>query len=347
METKVDVVEKKHKDTRFVDFLLNNAIMIVLLLLLVIIIAFEPSFLSVTNFRNILSQASTRLIFALGVGGIIIAKGTDLSLGRQVGLAAVVSASLLQAVNYGFRMYPNLPALPIIVPVLLVMLLTAIFSAINGYVVSKLKVDPFVATLGMQVIVFGVTSIYYDRPPYGAQPIGGLAKYFQNFSQGSIRLFDGAIQLPHLIIYAVIITILIWILWNKTRFGKNMYAVGGNIEAATVSGVNVFKSLMSVYILAGLLYGLGGALEAARVGSATNRTGEGYELDAIAACIVGGLSFNGGIGTVPGIIFGTLIFMVISYGLNFIGVNPYLQYIVKGLIIIIAVAIDSRKHHKK
>jgi len=347
METKVDVVEKKHKDTRVVDFLLNNAIMIVLLLLLVIIIAFEPSFLSVTNFRNILSQASTRLIFALGVGGIIIAKGTDLSLGRQVGLAAVVSASLLQAVNYGFRMYPNLPALPIILPVLLVMLLTAIFSAINGYVVSKLKVDPFVATLGMQVIVFGVTSIYYDRPPYGAQPIGGLAKYFQNFSQGSVRLFDGAIALPHLIIYAVTITILIWILWNKTRFGKNMYAVGGNIEAATVSGVNVFKSLMSVYILAGLHYGLGGAQEAARVGSATNRTGEGYELDAIAACIVGGLSFNGGIGTVPGIIFGTLIFMVISYGLNFIGVNPYLQYIVKGLIIIIAVAIDSRKYHKK
>lgn len=350
MESNVTQKKSIGKTFDWADFLLNNAIAIILLLLLVVIIVIEPKFLSIVNFRNILAQASTRLIFALGVGGIIIAKGTDLSLGRQVGIAAVVSASLLQAVDYAYRMYPNLPKLPIIVPVLTVIAITALISAINGFVISKLKVDPFVATLGMQVIVFGLTSIYFDRPPYGAQPIGGLDKGFMSWAQGSLTVGPASnpyIQIPYLIIYATIVTIIVWTLWNKTRFGKNMYAVGGNIEAATVSGVNVFKALMSTYVLAGILYGLGGALEAARVGSATNRTGEGYELDAIAACIVGGLSFNGGIGTVPGIVFGTLIFMVISYGLNFIGISPYLQYIVKGLIIIIAVAIDSRKYHTR
>ena len=345
MEATLTPKDPSKKPFNWAEFLLNNAIAIILILLLVVIVIIEPRFLSIVNFRNILAQASTRLIFALGVGGIIIAKGTDLSLGRQVGIAAVISASLLQAVDYAYRMYPDLPKLPIIVPVLAVIAITAILSGVNGFVVAKLKVDPFVATLGMQVIAFGLTSIYFDRPPYGAQPIGGLDRGFMNWAQGALKI--GSFNIPYLIIYATIVAILVWILWNKTRFGKNMYAVGGNIEAATVSGVNVFKALMSTYIFAGVLYGLGGALEAARVGSATNRTGEGYELDAIAACIVGGLSFNGGIGTVPGIIFGTLIFMVISYGLNFIGISPYLQYIVKGLIIIIAVAIDSRKYNKR
>ncbi|NMC52136.1 MAG: galactose/methyl galactoside ABC transporter permease MglC [Chloroflexi bacterium] len=333
------------KGKKFVDYIVDNAIIFVLLILLVVIIVVEPSFISIRNFRNILSQASTRLIFALGVGGIIIAKGTDLSLGRQVGLAAVISASLLQAVDYTYRMYPDLPELPIIVPIILVMLITTLFSAINGFVIAKLKVDPFVATLGMMIIVYGVTSIYFDRPPYGAQPIGGLSLKFANFAQGSVNI--GTFSIPYLIIYAAVITTLIFVLWNKTKFGKNMYAIGGNIDAAIVSGVNVFRNLMFVYMLAGMLYGLGGALEAARIGSATNNTGNGYELDAISACIVGGLSFNGGIGTVGGIIFGTLIFQVIAYGLSFIGVNPYLQYIIKGLIIVIAVAIDSAKYRKK
>ncbi len=342
---KVQKVTRLPSGKQIVDFIVNNAIIFVLLILLIVIVIAEPSFISIRNFRNILSQASTRLIFALGVGGIIIAKGTDLSLGRQVGLAAVISASLLQAPDYAYRMYPNLAELPIIAPILLVMLITAVFSAINGFVIARLKVDPFVATLAMMVIVYGVNSIYFDRPPYGAQPIGGLSDKFAEFAQGSINI--GNFAIPYLIIYATLITGLIWVLWNKTRFGKNMYAIGGNIEAATVSGVNVFKYLMMVYILAGLLYGLGGSLEAARIGSATNNTGNGYELDAIAACIVGGLSFNGGIGSVGGIIFGTLIFQVIAYGLSFIGINPYLQYIIKGLIIVIAVGIDSSKYRKK
>lgn len=327
------------------EFLMNNAIFIVLLALLVVIIAIDSRFVSLVNFTNILSQASTRIIFALGVGTIIVAKGTDLSLGRQVGLAAVISASLLQDPDYAYRMYPDLPMLPIIVPILLVMLVTGFFSFINGVVVAKFKVDPFIATLGMMVIVYGVNSIYYDRPPYGAQPIGGLDSRFTNLAQGYFK-FDQFV-IPYIVLFAIAAIVVMWVLWNKTKFGKNLFAVGGNIEAASVSGVNVAKVLIFVYVLAGLLYGLGGSLEAARVGSATNNTGNMYELDAISACIVGGLSFNGGIGSIAGIVTGVLIFQVIAYGLSFIGVNPYLQFIIKGLIIITAVAIDTRKYVKR
>jgi len=197
----------------------------------------------------------------------------------------------------------------------------------------------------MMIIVYGVNSLYYDRPPYGAQPIGGLDEKFAHFAQGYFTV--AGFDIPFLVIYAAIITIIVWVIWNKTVFGKNIFAIGGNSEAAFVSGVNVTKNLLMIYTFAGILYGLGGSLEAARIGTATNNTGLMYELDAIAACIVGGLSFDGGIGTVPGIVAGVLIFQVIAYGLSFIGVSPYLQYIIKGLIIIVAVAIDSRERAKK
>jgi len=337
--------EKVRGKKDMLNWMMNNAIFLVLIGLLIVIIAVSPDFISLRNFRNILSQASTRVIFALGVGGIIVAKGTDLSLGRQVGLAAVISASLLQAPDYAYKMYPNLPQLPIIIPILLVMLVTAFFSLINGFVVAKFKVDPFIATLGMMIIVYGANSTYFDRPPYGAQPIGGLDPKFMEFAQGSFNL--AGFHIPFLVLYAATTILIVWVLWNKTEFGKNIFAIGGNQEAAIVSGVNVFKYTLMVFALAGLLYGFGGSLEAARIGSATNNTGNMYELDAISACIVGGLSFNGGIGTISGIVIGVLIFQVIAYGLSFIGVNPYLQFIIKGLIIIIAVAIDSRKYVKK
>ncbi|MEA1974549.1 MAG: galactose/methyl galactoside ABC transporter permease MglC [Bacillota bacterium] len=337
--------EKKRSMDDIKKFVLSNAIFFVLLGLLVVIVILEPSFISFRNIRNILSQSSTRVIMALGVGGIIVAKGTDLSLGRVVGLAAVISASLLQAPEYAYRMYPNLPQLPLFVPIIAVMIITGAFGFLNGFVISKFKVDPFIQTLGMMIIVYGVNSLYYDRPPYGAQPIGGLDERFAHFAQGFFTV--GGFKIPFLIIYATITIIVVWIIWNKTVFGKNIFAIGGNSEAAFVSGVNVTKNLLMIYTFAGLLYGLGGSLEAARIGTATNNTGLMYELDAIAACIVGGLSFDGGIGTVPGIVAGVLIFQVIAYGLSFVGVSPYLQYIIKGLIIIVAVAIDSRERAKK
>ena len=338
----------KIKNTKMQDLLtwvMNNAIFVILLVLLTVIIVISPDFVTILNFRNILSQASTRVIIALGIGGLIVTQGTDLSAGRQVGLAAVISASMLQAPEYVYRMYPDLPQLPVILPIIVVAIVCGFFGLINGFVVAKLKVTPFIATLGSSIIIYGVNSIYFDRPPYGAQPIGGLDEKFMHFAQGSFNI--GGFLVPYLVIYAAIATILIWILWNKTRFGKNIFAVGGNPEAAVVSGVNLMKTIFIVYMLAGAMYGFAGALEAGRVGSATNNTGNMYELDAIAACVVGGVSFSGGIGTVGGIVIGVLIFQVINYGLAFIGVNPYLQYIIKGLIIITAVTIDMRKYIKR
>lgn len=326
-------------------WIMNNAIFVILLFLLTVIIVISPDFVTILNFRNILAQASTRVIIALGIGGVIVTQGTDLSAGRLVGLSAVISASLLQNPEYVYRMYPELQQLPVLIPILLVAAICGIFGLINGFVVSQLKVTPFIATLGTSIIIYGITSIYFDRPPYGAQPIGGLDEKFMNFAQGSVNI--GGFLVPHLVIYAAVAILLIWILWNKTRFGKNMFAVGGNPEAAVVSGVNLVKTILIVYMLAGAMYGFAGALEAGRVGSATNNTGYMYELDAIAACVVGGVSFSGGIGTIGGIVTGVLIFQVINYGLAFIGVNPYMQYIIKGLIIIIAVAIDMRKYIKR
>jgi methyl-galactoside transport system permease protein len=333
------------KNSSVLRWFVDNVIYVVLILLIVGIVIVSPDFLSATNLINILSQSSSRIIIALGVAGILITAGTDLSAGRMVGLAAVVSASLLQASDYAYRMYPNLPELPLFIPILIAMVITGLLGVLNGVIVSKFHVPPFIATLGMMIGVYGITSIYFDRPPYGAQPIGGLNQSFTTFAQRGIPV--GQYEIPYLIIYAIVISFIIWVIWNKTELGKNMYAIGGNPEAAKVSGVNVTKNLIIIYMIAGLLYGFAGTLEAGRVGSATNNTGNMYELDAIAACVVGGVSLSGGIGTVSGVIAGVLIFQIINYGLAFLGVSPYIQFIVKGAIIIVAVAFDMRKHAKK
>jgi len=328
------------------DFSVQYAIYFVFVALVLIITIKEPSFLSLHNFRNILSMSATRIIFAMGMGAVLITGGVDLSAGRMVGMAAVLSASLLQTADYTRRMYPDLPVLPLIVPILAAMVICGIFGFVNGVIVSKLKVPAFIATLGTMVAVYGATSLYFDRPPYGAQPIGGLDERFTTLGTGYIG-FDGVYSIPYIVIIAVLVTFITWVLFNKTTYGKNIYAIGGNAEAARVSGVNVGRTLIIVYTIAGICYGLGGSLEAARTGGATNNYGNGYELDAIAACVVGGVSNLGGIGTVPGIVIGVLIFSVINYGLTFINMSPYWQQIVKGAIIIIAVALDIRKHLAK
>jgi methyl-galactoside transport system permease protein len=328
------------------DFGFQYAIYLVFIVLILIIAIKEPSFLSLQNFRNILSMSATRIIIAMGMGGILITGGVDLSAGRQVGLAAVFSASLLQTLEYPRRMYPDLPLLPLILPIIVAMAACGVFGLLNGAIIAKLKVPAFIATLGSMVAVYGVNSLYFDRPPYGAQPIGGLDRRFTTLGSGYVG-FDGVYSIPYIVIIAVVVTLFIYVLYNKTTYGKNIYAIGGNAEAAKVSGVNVERTLIVVYTLAAVLYGLGGTLEAARTGGATNNYGNGYELDAIAACVVGGVSNLGGIGTVPGIVIGVLIFSVINYGLTFINMSPYWQQIVKGAIIIAAVALDIRKYLTK
>ncbi len=319
----------------------DSAIYIVLLVLIIVIIATEPGFLNIDNFLNILKQSSTKLIISLGVAGIIVTQGTDLSAGRQVGLAALVSASLLQMGSYATKYYPNLSldsGFDIFLVILGVMAITALISGFNGFVVSKLNVTPFVATLGMMTIVFGINNIYFENNPNGATPISGFIEPYRNLATGDI------LGIPIIILIAIITTIVVYILWNHTKFGKNMYAIGGNPEAAHVSGVNIVVYTVLVYMLAGALYGLAGALEAARITSVTSSAGNMYELDAIAAAVVGGVSFSGGIGKVQGVIAGVLIFAVISYGLTYIGITPYVQMIIKGAIIILAVAIDAQKN---
>lgn len=323
------------------ELLVKNAIYIVIFSIIIFIIIREPAFLSPFVFRNILTQSAVRLILAFGVGGIIILQGTDLSLGRSVGFAAVIAGSLLQRADYASRFYPDMAALPLVLPLLAACAVSAFFSGINGWVVAKFKIHPFLATLGMMITLYGVLSIYFASGAPGPQPIGGFDTRYTEFVIGE------TLSIPNLVIYAGVISVIVWVLWNKTTFGKNLYAVGGNPEAAKVSGVNVSKTIVTTYIIAGILYGIGGFLEAARIGSANNGTGFGYELDAIAACVVGGISFSGGIGKVSGAIAGVLMFTVISYGMTFIGMDQYYQYIIKGVIIVAAVALDAKKYIKK
>lgn len=324
--------------------LLDCAIYIVLILLVCAIIYIDPRFLSLKNLTAILSQASTRIILALGVSGIIVLGATDLSLGRSVGMAAIFTASLLQDPTYPSRVFPNLPELPIIIPIMGAILLCMLFSLIHGIFVAKLKVAPFIASLGMQLAIYGLMSIYFDAVNDSA-PIGVLNPKFSKIAQGAIEI--GQVRIPYLIIYALIATLVVWFIWNKTVLGRNMFAIGGNTEAANVSGVNIIFNMLIVYVIAGALYGVGGSLEVARTGSATNALGASYELDAIAACVVGGVSMRGGVGSIGGVVTGVLLFQTISYGLVFAQVNPYLQYFVKGMIILLAVAIDTQKYIKK
>ncbi|MEK8129293.1 galactose/methyl galactoside ABC transporter permease MglC [Paenibacillus filicis] len=327
-------------------FVTQNAIYIVLILLIAGIALKDPRFLDIGILRDILLQNSTRAIIALGAAFVLITGGTDLSSGRVVGLSAVLSASMLQISDYPRRFFPDLPELWVGLPIVFGILAGLVVGLINGWVVAKLNVPPFIATLGTMVIVYGVNSIYFDMKPNESQPIAGLRPDFTNFGSGFFGP-NGPYSIPYIVLIAVAVAVIVWIIFNKTRLGKNMYAIGGNVQAATVSGIHVARNLIGIYAIAGALYGLGGVLEAARTGGATNNYGNMYELDAIAACVVGGVSTAGGIGTVPGVLAGVLIFGVINYGLTFIGVSPYWQLIIKGLIIVAAVAFDIRKYVAK
>jgi len=266
-EKKVDKVLNRLKKVSLKDLLLEKAIYVVLFVLLVTIVIIQPKFLSFGNFKNIFAQSATRIIIALAAGMVLIVQGVDLSAGRMIGLAAVISASLMQQADYAYRMYPHLAEMPIIVPILVVAATCGILGGITGVAVAIFKVPPFIATLAMQLILYGVSSIYFDRPPYGAQPIGGIKKNVTQMATGSIGV--GQFQIPYLILIALAVCVIIWVIWNKTKFGKYMFAVGGNPEAAKVSGVNVVRTQIKIYAIAGLMYSMAAVLEVARIGSAS------------------------------------------------------------------------------
>ncbi|MFV0313979.1 MAG: galactose/methyl galactoside ABC transporter permease MglC [Anaerotignum sp.] len=330
------------KTKKWSEILLDYALYLILGIMIISVVVADSSFLSVNNMLKILSQASTRGILALGVAGMIVLAGTDLSAGRILGCGAAVSASLLQSVTYASRMYPQITEpLPMIVPLLLSIAVCVVFCLINGFGVAKLHMHAFIISLGTQLIAYGVLCLYIDSQKGGAQPIASLDPEYISLVNGKF------LGLPNLVWFLIICAIVMWFIWNKTTLGKNMFAIGGNTEAAAVSGVNVAKNIMMVYLVAGILYGVASFLEAGRIQSVTTSTGLNYDLDAISGCVIGGVSFSGGVGTIPGVLIGVIILQVINYSLYYLGVNAYLQYVIKGLIIILAVAIDVRKYIAK
>lgn len=338
---------KGKKSFNFGDFVLNNALIIIIAALILGIIIVDPTFITnPRNIINILSQTATRLFIALGTGGLLVLAGTDLSAGRIVGFTAAVAGALLQSPTFAQKFYPGVQP-NLIMGLGAAMLIGAICGALNGFGVAYLKLHAFIASLGVQLAIFGILQLYIASNPYGPQPIGGFTDSYQNLVRGGFNIPGTDLQFPYLIIYAAIASVIMWFIWNKTVLGKNMFAVGGNPEAAEVSGINVTRTIMIVFIISGIMYGLSGFLEGPRLGSVTTTTGEGYDLDAIEACLIGGVSFSGGIGTVQGIVLGSIILQVINYGLLYIGLNSYVQTIIKGLLIILTVALDTRKRIKK
>ncbi|MHB8071392.1 MAG: galactose/methyl galactoside ABC transporter permease MglC [Candidatus Cryosericum sp.] len=346
MKNRASTATSKRLTARSVwEFAGRNAIILVLVALVLVIGIVKNGFLTPGNLINIMRISSVRLIIALACAGALITGGTDLSAGRTVGLAAVIVASLVQRPDYASKIFPNLPTMWVVFPILIAVAAGCLVGLVNGIVIAYLKVPPFIATLGMMVVVWGAASLYVDRPPLGAQPIGGLRTEFTNLGTGSTGF--GNFAIPTIILIALIIFAFYWVMLNKTQLGKNMYAIGGNINAAIVSGVNVKRNLVAVYTIAGTLYGLAGVLLAARSGGATNNYGQSYELDAIAAAVIGGVSTSGGRGTVAGVLTGVLIFEVLNNGLVVLGVSAYWQQVVKGIIIVAAVALDIRKYSRR
>ena len=329
------------------ELLLNYALYVILFLILATVIIIRPDFANVSNIINIIKQASTKGILALGCAGLIVLAGTDLSIGRVLGLCAAVTASLVQSVTYASRMYPQLTEpVNLMIPLFLAIAIGMLFGAINGFGVAKLHLHAFIITLGTSLIAWGINSLYIESQPSGtAQALSTFTKDFLNLAAGNIIL--GSLRIPKVVIYFLGCAVIMHIVWTKTRLGKNMFAVGGNEEAAAVSGVSVTRTIMWVYLIAGALYGIAAYLEAGRIQSVGTNTGINYELDAISACVIGGVSFSGGVGTIPGVVLGAIILQAINYSLVFLSVNPYYQYIIRGLIIIIAVAIDVRKYLAK
>lgn len=329
------------------NILTNYAIIIAMVVLVVVICMLQPRFMQIRVVLDIMTQSSTKLIIALGICFTLIIAGCDLSAGRIVGLAAVISTSMLQTADYSNRFFPDLAQLPLFIPIIIAVAICMLFGALNGFLVAQYEMHPFIATLATSVIVYGSCSLYFDLPPNNSQPIGGVRPDFAALGQTKFFQSGSFPGISILIPIAAAITVAIWFVLNKTVFGKNVYALGGNREAAVVAGVNVYATNLFIFVLAAGLYGIAGVLEAARTAGATNQYGMGYELDAIAACVVGGVSLMGGIATVSGIIAGVFVFTIITYGLQFISVSPMWQQVIKGIIIATAVAIDMGKYRRK
>jgi inositol transport system permease protein len=311
-------------------------IILVLLLMIILLSIVQPAFLSATNIFNVLTQSSIFGIMALGMTFVIISKGIDLSVGSVLAFAGVVAASLGQVTTATEKYFPNMPVMPVIVPVVTALAIGAFCGFINGFLIAKTKIPAFIATLGMLTIARGFALIYTSGRP--------VSNLIPSLTALGGKIFN-VIPVPVIIYFIMIIVSAI--LLNKTRFGKNTYAIGGNIVAAEVSGVKVSRNIIMIYSYCGLLAGLAALVFAGRVGSVHPGAADGYELTAIASTTIGGTSHSGGIGTIGGAFVGALVLAVLRNGFTLLGVNAYWQKVAEGLIIVGAVIVDMRKNAKR
>ncbi|WP_085829746.1 ABC transporter permease subunit [Collinsella vaginalis] len=331
------------------DFLLNNGLYIAILLVFAMLCAVTPAvkgtqLLTMQNILNILQQASPRMFLALGVAGLILQTGTDLSIGRMVGMSMVASTIIMhQGPNTGtfFGIAFDFSGVPVVGRIVLALVvcvfLCTAFSAIAGFFTARFKMHWFVSTMANMLIIFGIVTYATKGVSFGA-----IESTIPDLVTPRVNGF------PTIILWAIAAIAIVWFIWNKTTFGKNMYAVGGNPEAASVSGINVFAVSVGAFLLAGILYGFGSWLECIRmVGSGSAAYGQGWEMDAIAACVVGGISFTGGIGKISGVTVGVLIFTALTYSLTILGIDTNLQFVFSGVIILIAVTLDCLKYVRK
>ena len=320
-----------------------NPIVVLLAIVSIFVGFFVDNFFSWGNLGNLISNTAIRFIIALGVSGCLITKGTDLSAGRQVGLAACLAGVLVQRGDYTGRLWKAVPEMNMWLVFLIVIAVGIVIGLINGLIIAKLKVPPFIATLGTQTIIYGICLVFTD-----AQPIGGFQKIYIQLITGRIgSATNKGFYLPYLLFVAIFFGVVFWFIYNKTCHGKYMYAIGGNEVAAEVSGVNTSRTIIRIYATAGFMYAVAGYLLAAKSGGSSASMGMGYELEAIAGCTIGGVSTTGGIGTVSGILVGVLVFELLKIVLQFLGVNPYYNYVVQGVVIVVAVALDIRKYIAK
>jgi ribose/xylose/arabinose/galactoside ABC-type transport system permease subunit len=294
---------------------------IALALLMGALAVVRPGFLNLANIVNLLRQISINGILAVGVTYVLLTGGVDLSLGSVVALSGVVAAEFAHPGAYF-----------ILVPVLMGILAGAVCGAANGLIVTRGRVAPFIATLGMMTAARGLALLVS-----GGRPVSNMAQPFTHIGAGSIA----AVPVPILIFAAV--ALLSWIVLRNLRLGRHIYAVGGNESAARASGVGIHSVKMAAYTICGALAGLAGVVLASRITTGQPNAGIGYELDAIAAVVIGGTSLNGGTGSVGGAILGALLIGVINNGLDLLNVSSYYQQVAKGLIIVGAVWLDRSK----
>lgn len=302
------------------DYLSQYSILLILLGMIIVLTFMSKSFLTASNMLNVVRQISLIAIVGFGATMIIITTGIDLSPGSVIAVAAITASSFA---------HPE-QNLPLIVPIALGLLVGAAAGLVNGFMVAYAKLPAFIATLGMMTAARGIAYILSQ-----GHPVVGFTEQFDYIGRGDL------LGIPFIIYIMVICAIISYIILRHTKLGKRIYAIGGNEQAAVVSGINVKKNMLFVYLYGGLMASVSGIILASRLSSGQPTAGLGYEMDAITGVVIGGTSLSGGIGTIQGTLIGALIIGVLNNGMDLLHVSAYYQQVLKGVIIIGAVLLDK------